>query len=69
MNLHKAPNGKYRVVSLSEDGQLDQLKAMGLVLGREIDVMMSGETVIVKILKAKIGISSDLANQIEVSMI
>ena len=67
--LDQLPSGTRGVVHHvdSADRALHRLMAMGLCVGREIEVVRQGNPLIVRLLGARIGVSSRLARQIIVA--
>lgn len=52
----------------SEDHAMQQLKAMGLCVGRHIEVIRHGNPLIVKLLGSRVGISGRVARHIVVEV-
>jgi Fe2+ transport system protein FeoA len=50
----------------SEDAAMQQLKAMGLCVGRHIEVIRQGNPLIIRLLGARVGVSGRLARHIHV---
>lgn len=50
----------------SEDTAMQQLKAMGLTVGRHIEVIRHGNPLIIRLLGARVGVSERLARHIVV---
>ena len=67
--LDQLPAGAGGVVQHIEraDAALHRLMAMGLCVGREIKVVRQGNPLIVRLLGARVGVSSRLARQITVA--
>ena len=67
--LDQLPSGAHGVVQHidSADTTLHRLMAMGLCVGREIKVVRQGNPLIVRLLGARVGLSSRLARQIIVT--
>jgi Fe2+ transport system protein FeoA len=68
--LDRLPSGTHGVVQHvdSTNVALHRLMAMGLCVGREIEVVRQGNPLIVRLLGARIGVSSRLARQIIVAI-
>jgi Fe2+ transport system protein FeoA len=68
--LNELPSGTLAVVHRIEgtDAALHRLMAMGLCVGREIEVVRHGNPLIVRLLRARIGISGRVARQIVVEL-
>lgn len=64
--LDQLPSGTRGVVRQidSADAALHRLMAMGLCLGRSVEVVRQGSPLILRLLGAHIGVSSRLARQI-----
>jgi len=64
--LDQLPTGSRAVVRHieSNDESLHRLMAMGLCLGREVEVVRHGNPLILRFLGARVGVSSRLAQQI-----
>lgn len=64
--LHELPSGTRAVVRHIEpaDDSLRRLMAMGLCVGREIEIIRQGNPLILKLLGARVGISGRLARHI-----
>ncbi|HUJ72121.1 MAG TPA: FeoA family protein [Verrucomicrobiae bacterium] len=62
-HLHQLPSGSRAVVRQIEhaDEALRRLMAMGLCVGREIEIIRQGNPLILGLLGARIGVSSRLA--------
>ena len=65
--LNNCQIGHYRVVR-ADDPSLAQLKSMGLVEGRAIEIWQVGNPTIIRIGGSKIGISARLTGLIEVQL-
>ena len=46
------------------DHAMDRLKAMGLCLGRQVEVVLQGNPLVIRLLGARIGVSGCLAKRI-----
>jgi len=68
MKLNELPSGTRATVHRIEaaDESIQRLMAMGLCVGREIEVVRQGNPLILRILGARIGIASRLARHIVV---
>jgi len=66
--LHELPSGSRAVVQQidGEDEALRRLMAMGLCVGREIEVVRQGNPLILRLLDARIGVSGRLACRVAV---
>jgi len=64
--LHELPSGTHGVVRHIEnaDHALHRLMAMGLCVGREVEVVRQGNPLILRLITARVGVSSRLAQQI-----
>ncbi len=64
--LDQLPTGSRAVVRQieSNDESLHRLMAMGLCLGREVEVVRHGNPLILRFLGARVGVSSRLAQHI-----
>lgn len=49
------------------DGDMDRLKAMGVCVGRRIEVIQRGDPMIMRVLGSRLGLSRRLANRIFVT--
>ena len=69
-HLNELPSGARVVVQRIEaaDDAMQRLMAMGLCAGREIEVVRRGNPLILRILGARIGVSSRLARHIIVTV-
>jgi Fe2+ transport system protein FeoA len=68
MTLHELPSGSRAVVRHIEhaDEALRRLMAMGLCVGREIEVIRQGNPLILRLLNARVGVSGRLARHVVV---
>lgn len=66
--LTKAPMQRELEVALIEDGSVDadRLRAMGICDGRRIELLRSGDPLIVRAAGTRIGISRRLAERVQV---
>lgn len=66
MKLNELPSGARATVHDIEaaDAAIQRLMAMGLCVGREIEVVRQGNPLILRVLGARIGISSRLARHV-----
>ena len=66
--LHELPSGSRAVVQHIDgtDEALRRLMAMGLCVGREIEVVRHGNPLILRLLGARIGVSGRLARRVVV---
>ncbi|MGA2603764.1 MAG: FeoA family protein [Verrucomicrobiia bacterium] len=64
--LHELPSGSRAIVQHIDgtNQALRRLMAMGLCVGREIDVVRQGNPLIVRVLGARIGVSGRLARRV-----
>lgn len=71
MNAHlsELPSGAHAVVQTIEasDDAIQRLMAMGLCVGREIEVVRQGNPLILRLLGARIGVSNRLARHVVVT--
>ena len=69
--LDKLPSGSRAVVQHidGKDEALRRLMAMGLCVGREIEVVRQGNPLILRLLGARIGVSGRLARRIVVERV
>ena len=69
--LHQLPSGSRAVVQHIDDANaaMRRLMAMGLCVGREIEVVRQGNPLIVRLLGARIGISGRLARRVTVERV
>ena len=72
-DVEEVPLGEYRsghcarVTSvLADDREAGQLMAMGVCEGRTVMVLRHGDPLILKVLGSRIGVSSRLANRVQV---
>ncbi len=56
-----------RIVEVEDRRELDRLKSMGLCLGRTVEVVKSGDPLIVRVYGTRIGLSARLAEHVKVS--
>jgi len=62
-----APNAVARVTELSvEDSDATRLKAMGICVGRRLQLVRAGDPLIVRVLGARVGLSARLADGVSV---
>ncbi len=68
-HLNDLPSGTHAVVERidANDDAMQRLMAMGLCVGREIEVVRQGNPLILRILGARIGVSSRLARHVVVT--
>ncbi|HUK82692.1 MAG TPA: FeoA family protein [Verrucomicrobiae bacterium] len=68
--LNEIPSGAHAVVHRIEaaDEAMHRLMAMGLCVGRELEVVRQGNPLILRILGARIGVSSRLARHVVVTL-
>jgi len=66
--LHELPSGSRALVQHidGKDEALRRLMAMGLCVGREIEVVRQGNPLILRLLDARIGVSGRLARRVVV---
>ena len=66
--LNELPTGSRAVVQLIEPAgeAMHRLMAMGLCVGRELEVVRQGNPLILRLLSARIGVSSRLARHVVV---
>jgi Fe2+ transport system protein FeoA len=64
--LHELPPGGHGVVHAvrGSDAALLRLMAMGLCVGREVEVIRQGNPLIVRLLGARVGVSERLAQNV-----
>jgi len=69
MKLNEIPSGTRAVVHRidAEDAAVQRLMAMGLCVGRELEVVRQGNPLIVRMLGARIGVSGRVAKHIQVN--
>ena len=69
--LHELPSGSRAVVQHIDDtnAAMQRLMAMGLCVGREIEVVRQGNPLILRLLGARIGVSGRLARRIAVERV
>ena len=48
----------------AEDDSMDRLKAMGVCIGRRVELVKSGDPLIVRVFGSRLGISARLANRV-----
>jgi Fe2+ transport system protein FeoA len=48
----------------AEDDSMDQLKALGICIGRQVELVKRGDPLIVRVYGSRLGISSRLANRV-----
>jgi len=67
--LHKLPSGTRAVVERIDgaDAGIQRLMAMGLCVGREVEVVRQGNPLILRMLGARIGVSGRVAKHILVT--
>ena len=65
-HLNDLPSGTRAVVERidANDDAMQRLMAMGLCVGREIEVVRQGNPLVVRMLGARIGVSSRLARHV-----
>ena len=65
-HLNELPSGARAVVQRidSDDIAIQQLMAMGLCLGRQIEVIRHGNPLIIRLLGARVGVAGRLARHI-----
>ncbi len=68
-HLNDLPSGTRAVVERidANDDAMQRLMAMGLCVGREIEVVRQGNPLIIRILGARIGVSNRLARHVVVT--
>jgi len=68
-HLNEVPSGTHAIVHRIEaaDDAMHKLMAMGLCVGREIEVVRQGNPLIVQMLGARIGVSGRLARRVVVT--
>ena len=68
--LNELPSGAHAVVQHIEgaDIALHRLMAMGLCVGRTVEVVRQGNPLILRLLGARIGVSGRLARQVLVKL-
>ena len=59
-----SPGSCCTVVEMGEAGNTKRLKSMGICLGRTLEVLKSGDPLIVKVYGTRIGLSARLAAEI-----
>ncbi len=69
-HLNELPSGARAVVHRIEatDEAMQRLMAMGLCVGRELEVVRQGNPLILRILGARIGVSGRLARHVVVTL-
>jgi Fe2+ transport system protein FeoA len=69
MNLNEIPSGTRAIVHRIDaaDAAVQRLMAMGLCVGRELEVVRQGNPLIVRMLGARIGVSGRVAKHILVN--
>jgi Fe2+ transport system protein FeoA len=69
LNLCKVPSGTRAVVHRinAADESIQRLMAMGLCVGRELEIVRQGNPLIVRMLGARIGVSGRVARNILVN--
>lgn len=55
-------------VDIEDQATADQLKAMGVCVGRMIEVVKRGDPLILRVLGSRIGVSARLAKRVRVSL-
>jgi Fe2+ transport system protein FeoA len=48
----------------AEDDSMDRLKALGICIGRQVELVKRGDPLIVRVYGSRLGISSRLANRV-----
>ena len=48
----------------AEDDSMDQLKSLGICIGRQVELVKRGDPLIVRVFGSRLGISSRLANRV-----
>jgi len=48
----------------AEDDSMDRLKALGICIGRQVELVKRGDPLIVRVFGSRLGISSRLANRV-----
>lgn len=48
----------------AEDDSMDRLKALGICIGRRVELVKSGDPLIVRVFGSRLGISARLANRV-----
>lgn len=68
IRLSELPSGQCATVSVvdSVDGAVEQLMAMGVCAGRRVEVVKSGDPLILRVLGSRIGVSARLAQRVVV---
>ena len=68
-HLNEIPSGTHAVVERIEaaDEAMHRLMAMGLCVGRRIEVIRQGNPLILRVMGARIGVSGRLARQVTVT--
>jgi len=61
-----SPGSCCKVVEMGKAGNTARLKAMGICLGRNLEVLKAGDPLIVKVYGTRIGLSARLAEEIQV---
>jgi Fe2+ transport system protein FeoA len=56
------------IVAVDDLAHLERLKAMGVCLGRTIEVVKSGDPLILKVFGSRIGLSARLAEHVQVRL-
>ena len=54
------------VVGVANPGELERLQAMGVCLGRRLEVIQSGDPLILRVFGSRIGLSARLAEHVRV---
>lgn len=69
LRLDRLRSGHCGIVSEVEAGEaeVDQLKSMGVCLGREVMLVRAGDPLILKVMGTRIGVSARLAARVRVS--
>jgi Fe2+ transport system protein FeoA len=62
------PGNCAKITAVGSREDLERLKAMGLCLGRLLEVVKSGDPLIIRIYGTRIGLSSRLAAQVQVQI-
>ena len=52
----------------SPDSDSERLKAMGVCIGRKVEVLKSGDPLIIRVLGSRLGLSSRLAKEVHVEV-
>ncbi len=66
MRLSRIQPGQCGIVTQVEAGatEVDQLKAMGVCVGREILLVQAGDPLILKVMGTRLGVSARLASRV-----